>query len=45
MTMDAIAMHTQSSALAGESLYVDGTLMLEQREPLHIKSRCDHYLR
>lgn len=42
LNMDAVAMHSQTSPLAGESLHVDGNLVLEQREPIHIKKRCEH---
>lgn len=34
-------MHSQTSPLAGESLHVDGNLVLEQREPIHSKKRCE----
>ncbi|GAB9462735.1 hypothetical protein Gpo141_00000221 [Globisporangium polare] len=42
LSMDAVAMHSQTSPLAGESLHVDGNLVLEQREPIHSKKSMQY---
>lgn len=40
--MDAVALFSHSSPLPGESLHIDGNLVLEQRQPIHIKQRCEY---
>ncbi|KAF1328761.1 Peroxin 19-1, partial [Globisporangium splendens] len=37
--MDAVAIHTSSSALSVEALQIDGDLVFEQRKPLHLTQR------